>query len=54
MEAEIRDILDKEGLSEKKQLELEQMEMNKLTKEEVANRRAELAKMRRCPLPLPV
>jgi U3 small nucleolar RNA-associated protein 14 len=46
MEAEIQKILGDGGLSEQRQLELEEMEMNKLSKEEVATRRAELAKMR--------
>jgi U3 small nucleolar RNA-associated protein 14 len=46
MEAEIQKILGEGGLSDKRQLELEDMEMNKLSREEVALRRAELAKMR--------
>ncbi|KAJ3416815.1 hypothetical protein HDV05_008400 [Chytridiales sp. JEL 0842] len=46
MEQEIASILEMSELSEKKQMELEELEMNKITKEELEARRAELAKMR--------
>ena len=46
METRIQKILEDSNLTEKKQMKQEELEMNKLTKEEVINRRAELAKMR--------
>ena len=46
LENEVKKILEKGGLTEKKQLELEKMEMSKLSKEQMQIRQAELAKMR--------
>ncbi|KAJ3095540.1 hypothetical protein HDU97_006816 [Phlyctochytrium planicorne] len=46
MEKEIAQVLKDQKLAEKSQREQEDLEMNELTKEEVAERRAELAKMR--------
>ncbi|KAJ3159375.1 hypothetical protein HDU86_001693 [Geranomyces michiganensis] len=46
MEAEIQKILQEASLSEKGQAQAEELELNKISKEELAERRAELAKMR--------
>ncbi|KAJ3096578.1 hypothetical protein HK100_005536 [Physocladia obscura] len=46
LEMEIAGILAESSLTDKKQMELEDLEMNKISKEEVAARRAELAKLR--------
>lgn len=46
MEKEIGKMLGEGGLTESRQLQMEEMEMNMLSKEEIAKRRAELAKMR--------
>ncbi|KAJ3174429.1 hypothetical protein HDU88_000397 [Geranomyces variabilis] len=46
MEAEIKKILEEASLLEKSQAKAEELELNKISKEELAERRAELAKMR--------
>ncbi|KAJ3300996.1 hypothetical protein HDU76_005910 [Blyttiomyces sp. JEL0837] len=46
LEQEIANILEDSALTEKRQMELEEMELNKVTKEELEARRAELAKLR--------
>ncbi|KAJ3088093.1 hypothetical protein HK102_009599 [Quaeritorhiza haematococci] len=46
MEKEIQNLLEASQLTEKKQAEIEELELNKISKEELVQRRAELAKMR--------
>ncbi|KAJ3195858.1 hypothetical protein HK101_010836 [Irineochytrium annulatum] len=46
LEEEVQSILQKAELAEKQQMQLEDMELNKLSKEDLTARRAELAKMR--------
>ena len=46
MEVEMNELLEKSGLTEKKQKEYEELELNKLSKEELIEKRAELSKMR--------
>ena len=46
MEVEINQLLESSGLTEKKQKEYEELELNKLSKEELIAKRAELSKMR--------
>ncbi|KAI9088492.1 Utp14 protein-domain-containing protein [Phlyctochytrium arcticum] len=45
-ESEVQHLLEESALQERQQLEMEELELNKISKEEVAERRAELAKIR--------
>ncbi|KAJ3211245.1 hypothetical protein HDU82_006338 [Entophlyctis luteolus] len=46
LESEIAKLLEESALSEKKQMELDDLALNKISKEELAERRRELAKLR--------
>ena len=46
MEKQIDEMLEKTGMSEKKQKEYEELEMNKLSPEEVKKAQSQLARMR--------